>query len=260
MTCREFHENVAAWALGTLDAREAAACEEHLRESTHEGCAEALAHERATVAAMDEALPPLRREFADVERRIEAKPRARRSAWRLVPALALAAALLLTVFRLAQIREQIAQDQIALRNQRAAAQAERDRCIKDLRTLRDRVGLPHEVVALLERPDTRVAPLAPQPGRNERATAIVNLVAGRAFIVSSVAAPPADKDLQLWIIRGKAAPVPAGFLRASGGVLVGEFDRAVLAAGPPDALAVSLEPAGGRPTPTQVVLVGLLGG
>jgi len=260
MNCREFHEAASAWALGALDAREAAACEEHLREPVHDGCAEAVARARAGVAAMDDALPPLRPTWANLERRVRATE-ARPGRARLWPTLAIAAVALLALFGLARERERLAQEQTALGSQHATAQAERDRCKKDLQTLRDRAGLPREVVALLEQPATRIAPLAPQPGRTERATAVLNLELRRAFIVSSAEGPPAGKDLQLWVVRGKNAPVPAGFLRAGeGGVLVGEVDHAVLLAGPPDALAVSLEPSGGSPTPTEVVLVGVLGG
>jgi anti-sigma-K factor RskA len=63
---------------------------------------------------------------------------------------------------------------------------------------------------------------------------------------------------QLWVIRGTTAPVPAGFLSAAGQTTAGEVARDVLAGPPPDALAVSLEPPGGSPSPTQVVLVGKL--
>lgn len=270
MTCREFQEAASAWALGALDVDEATACEAHLREPRHDGCADALARAAASVAAMDAALPPLLSAFADIDGRLrltEARPRAR--IW---PTVAIAAVVLLALIGLARERERVAaeqaamherhvREQTAMREQHAASVAERDRCERELRALRDRAGLPREVVALLEQPATRITPMLPQPGRTERATAVMNLAAGRAFIVSSTGAPPAGKDLQLWVIRGKGAPVPAGFLRAGeGGVLVGEVDRAVLSAGAPDALAVSLEPAGGRPTPTEVVLVGVLGG
>jgi anti-sigma-K factor RskA len=47
---------------------------------------------------------------------------------------------------------------------------------------------------------------------------------------------------------------------SAGGTAAGEVDRVLLREGPPDALAVSLEPAGGSPSPTQVVLVGRVAG
>jgi anti-sigma-K factor RskA len=157
--------------------------------------------------------------------------------------------------------ERHARERETLRGRAAAAEAARDRCRDELAALRRATALPREIVALLERQDTRVEPLAPQPGRGERATLLLNAAAGRAFVISTSDPPRAGSDLQLWVIRGKAAPAPAGFLRvAEGGVLLGEIDPALLAAGTPDAIAVSLEPAGGRPTPTEVVLVGVIGG
>jgi anti-sigma-K factor RskA len=94
-----------------------------------------------------------------------------------------------------------------------------------------------------------------------RATALYNATQKRALAISTSMQPVAGKDYELWVIAGNAPPKPAGFLRFdASGVAVGEFDAALLRETSPDALAISLEPAGGGPTPTDVILLAKLRG
>ncbi|HEV8325447.1 MAG TPA: anti-sigma factor, partial [Myxococcota bacterium] len=143
-------------------------------------------------------------------------------------------------------------------------------CVRALDALRDDVALHRDAVALLAEPTTRVVAFAPQPGKaSYRASAIVGAGEhGRAIVLASAVARASGKAYQLWVIRGKAPPVPAGFLRVldggghggGTGMAIGEIDPAVLGAGPADAFAVSLEPDGGSESPTEVLLVGALKG
>jgi len=243
VTCEEFRALASSYALGALDADEQAAAEAHLRDVTaHDGCEEALRGARATVAALAGALPQVRpgeRVWRSIASRASIDEPAPASPPPLVPRRALlgfgaAAAAILVALYLGE-RRQVARLRAELDAQRAVA-------------------------ALLGEPGSRVVELAPLPGRPGRAIAVVNLAARRAVVVSSSLAPERGKVYQLWVIRGTDAPVPAGFLRHAGGALsLGEIDPAQLATAP-DALAVSLEPAGGSPTPTDVRLVGRLAG
>jgi len=140
-----------------------------------------------------------------------------------------------------------------------AAEAERDRLRAALLAAEGEAALRGAALALLERPDSRLVRLAPQPGQAAGATAIVNLAAARAVVVSALPPRPGH-SYQLWVIRGAAPPRPAGFLKVGAGGAVGEIDPALLSGGAPDALAVSLEPEGGSPSPTQVLAVGKLAG
>ncbi len=239
MTCEEFQELAGAYALGALDPDEREACEAHLAERTHRGCEVALGRALATVGALGTALPPVLPSeglWRAIEARLGAagppaeerpSPR-RRVAW--VGWASAAAAALFLVLWLGERRE-----------------AQRGR------------EAQQEVAALLDLPGSRVITLEPVPGRAGRAAAVVNLAARRAVIVSTSLPPAAGKTYQLWVIRGTGAPSPAGFLHPAGGLLLGQIDPALLAA-PPDALAVSLEPPGGSPAPTDVQLVGKLAG
>lgn len=270
MKCSEFKEQVGAYALGSLSRLESARLEQHLAEqSEHEGCPEELERARVTVAKLAYALAPVvpgDHVWTRLVRRLTAVAAApaRRAHWREPLAWAIAAA---AIVALAIVNDQ--RGKTVDRAQRAEERltlaesglAERDRCLRELDQMKSGTALQRDAMALLDRAGTRVVTLKGLAGREYRASAVVNFADRRAIVVSSSAPDIADKDLELWVLRGKDPPVPAGFLRrAEGGVAFGEIDREVLKAGAPDALAISLEPLGGRPTPTEVVMAGALGG
>jgi anti-sigma-K factor RskA len=256
VTCEEFLELADGYVLGALDAEERAECERHLAEPAHRGCEAAVDRARATVAALAASLPAARPGGA-VWRAIEARAgfevRPRRAAW-LGWAAAAAAALFLVLWQGSR-REAERQLEAAL-GARQAQERERAALEAEVAALRLAGVPPRQLAALLDEPGSRVVRLAALPGRAGQATAVVNLAARRAVIVTSTLAPQPGKDWQLWVIRGTTAPIPAGFLRFTApGVALAEIDPALLTAAP-DAFAVSLEPAGGSPAPTEVHLVG----
>jgi anti-sigma-K factor RskA len=116
-------------------------------------------------------------------------------------------------------------------------------------------------VSLLEDPATQIAPMAPAGAQTYKATAMYNPKTRRALVLSSSVKQLEGKDYELWVIAAGEAPRPAGFMRFdSTGVSIGEFDPTLLQGKTPAALAISLEPSGGRPTPTEVVLIAKLQG
>ena len=298
MRCAEFKEQVGAYALGALSPLQNAEMEQHIAGSlespvgdfpgaspvgdfpgsspvgdfqgAHEGCSEELDRARRTVAKLAYSLAPVtpgEHLWPRIEQRIRppsGRAAARASRWRERAAWAIAAA---AIFALAMVNEERGKlgerlgKSESLMASAQAGLAERDGCLQELEQLKSGTSLERDAVALLELPATRIVALKPVDGRAYHASAIVNLEQRRAIILSTAMPAPADKDLELWVIRGKAAPEPAGFLRHfANGVTLGEVDRQVLQRGSPDALAVSLEPRGGRPTPTEVLLAGALGG
>lgn len=265
MTCEEFRELAGAYALRALDAEEHAACEAHLAEPQHRGCEEALRRAYSTVGALASGLPPVapgEGVWRAIEARMEsssspAEPRRRRSAWAGWAGAAAAALFLVLWIRGAREAEQA---RAVVRSAELQAQAEakaRSAAESELRSLRAASEAQRQVAVLLDTPGSRVVSLEATPGRTGRATAVVNLAARRAVIVSASLPPEGGKAYQLWVIAGNAPPAPAGFLTAADGVLLGQIDPALLAAAP-DALAVSLEPPGGSAAPTDVRLVGKL--
>jgi anti-sigma-K factor RskA len=262
VTCAEAIELAAADALGALEPEERAALEAHLAgPGPHQGCPEAVDRARATAAELARALPEVKPD-PGVWRAIEARTgSARRRAVWFGPAGWAAAAAAAIALAVLQVDRQAARREREEAS-RALAQAEvdRDQLRTQLQAFADAAALQQEALALLDRAGTRLVPLAPQPGQTARGVAIVNAGEGRAIIASSTLPPQPGKTYQLWVIRGSAPPVPAGFLQATARGAAGEVDPALLRGAPPDALAVSLEPIGGSPSPTQVLLVGRVAG
>src|SRR5262245_20983533 len=59
MTCNEFKELAAAFAIGALDDDEANACEGHLQAEAHDGCENALRQAQHATAALGASLDPV---------------------------------------------------------------------------------------------------------------------------------------------------------------------------------------------------------
>lgn len=262
MTCAEVREAAAAYALGALEPGEARELERHLAEpGPHQGCREALEEARSTALALAGALaaPEVRPSpglWLAIEARTDEAAARRASLGRRWAAWggAIAAAAALVIAGL--LGRELRQERVDAR----AAAHERDLARAQLASLQGERALAAEALALLDRPGSRIVALEPQPGQRGRAVAILDAAGERALVASTSLTPQPGKDYQLWVIRGAAAPRPAGFLRVSGGTAAGEIDPAVLRGPPPDALAVSLEPAGGSAAPTQVLLVGKVSG
>jgi anti-sigma-K factor RskA len=288
VTCTDFQAQVDALALGMLEPAEAAAVEAHLAESgEHDDCFQAYARAHETAAQLVHALPPAR-PGADLWQRIDTKlggvaaiappPRARR-VWFLASAAAVAILIIVvgvTLTKLSKLRNERDAFQMALNAQtlvaaqahdaaeaatRTAQETARDgiACLKRIATIQDDLAQQRDALTLLEKPGTRIVPLMPQGAEDVHASALLSADGNRAMVVSSGLPIRPGSDLELWVIRGKNPPRAAGFLRTRpDGTAYGEIDRAALAEGIPDAFAVSVEPLGGRPTPSEVILVGAL--
>lgn len=263
MTCAELIEQAEALALGALEPEEQRACEEHLAQAiAHEGCREAVERARETVGAMSAMLDPVSAPPA-LWRRIEQqlRPGSRTRALREWTAWGLAAAALLALVVLGgRVASQRARATELLRREQSAATD--FRACRDKMTALERSGaLVQEAVALLESPGARVVAMVPQKGEPFRAAALVDPSRHKVMLVSRSLIAPPGRVFQLWVIRGKAPPVPAGRVeRAVDGAVVATFEPTVLANGAPDAVAVSVEPESGSLTPTRIVLMGSLAG
>jgi anti-sigma-K factor RskA len=289
MKCSEFHPVAAAYALDALSEEERIACLRHLRdEGPHEHCEalleryERVVDELAKTVAPAPVAPSL---WRAIELRLglhrststPSTPRAeptegRQRRWRESLAWAAVAAALLGALwshQTSQLRVQRAERERSRSEQTltntsaelAGVEAARRECSAALATLSQRRELGRDAVSLLEDPATKIAPMSPAGTQAYKATALYNAKTKRAVVISSSVQPVAGKDYELWVIAAGKPPMPAGFLRFdASGVSIGEFDAGLLAGPAPAALAVSLEPAGGRPTPTEVVLMAKLSG
>jgi hypothetical protein len=250
MTCAEFKEQVAAWALGALTAGESRAMEAHLAGAEHQGCAEALRRARESLALIALAETPQRPSAAAwqaIERRLGEAP-ASSSARPWIGWLVAAAAVLLLFFTLRDRAQRLDEAAATARHEQQLRAA----CTADLEHAQKNAQLRAEALALLEQAGTRLVPLAPQGATVASANVIWS--EHRAFVVGHALSPAPGKDYELWVIRGDQK-IPAGLLR--GDSLVAAIDPKLLQGGRPDALAVTLEAAGGRPQPEgPIVLVG----
>jgi len=130
--------------------------------------------------------------------------------------------------------------------------------------LEERLAAEKRWVSVAAAADARVAALAPTPDGDPavRARAIVDLGSNRVIVAFSNLHVPTGRDYQLWAIRdGK--PHSLGLVRAdAAGDALLQLELQDSAG--VQALAVSLEPTGGAPTPDAptgpVVMVGAIGG
>ena len=259
--------NAAPYVLDALEPGEAASFESHLSE-----CAPC----RADVASFQPVLvewarllraarpdPALRRcllaAIAEPPRLSGALPpgaapapeRRRAHAWLpLAATLCLAAFLGLYSLRL-QSRIGALGARLADAERRVAA------ATRDALGMRQAAAAAGQAVAVLAAPDlARIDLHGEPPAASARARALWSRARGMVFVASGLPPLPAGRVYQVWVVTA-AAPVSAGLLdaaAAAGGVA--HF------ATPPDmpapaAVAVTVEPAGGRPSPTgERVLLG----
>jgi anti-sigma-K factor RskA len=263
MTCAEFHELAAGYALGALDPEEQRLCELHLAASEHDGCQEKLAEARRTVAALGDSIAPVRpREaiwkqiesgLAPAERPAAGGRGARVTAWVLALAAAGALAWGIREWRKgADLRDRMAVlegDSSLAVQQRRRLTAERSACLKDLQAARADLALRDEAVALLGVPETRVIAFAPQGDAKSGGRAVVNFGEKKGVVIARGLTPQDGKDYELWILRGNDPPRPAGVFHGDPDTTLFRIEPALLADGA-DALAITLEPAGGSPAPT----------
>jgi hypothetical protein len=277
VTCEEFQARLAELALPSLEPGAQAELMAHLAEAgPHAGCAEALARARRAAQAPGLALDPAPVPaglWEKVEARLAGSAPARPPPRRFAGGLALAAALLAAVAALALWQRAAGETEAAQREvgrlREAAQQAQRQRidleervvtaqqsCARNVEALKS-LALDDRAVALLERSGTRVVSFAPQPKHPElKAVAVFNPETGEALVLSNGLPALAGHDYQLWTIRGKGAPQPAGLLHPGGaGAVVAQLTAAAFGATAPDALAISIEPLGGSATPTEVAMV-----
>ncbi len=278
MTCSEFKENAWAYAIDALDADERRACEGHLTaQIAHQGCREELAKAYRLSATLSSGVVPVRppgEVWARIESQIaaavqtESAPSGRpsRGGWWVALAASMLAAVLGWLFLGARneaatlgktrtsLEAQLARTQGELR----AARSELEAFKAELADARSLADVRQQALALLETEGTRVVLMKGQGAH--RASAIFHPGQQKAFIVGSALVPEPGKDYELWIIRGKNPPVPAGLLETGpDGRVVMPVDPKLLA-DPVDAFAISHEPEGGSDAPRgPIVLVGAVG-
>jgi anti-sigma-K factor RskA len=265
MTCHEFKDLVALFALGGLDPAERAACEAHLQSpGAHDGCLEALGEAMTSVSSLDDNVPaPPAHVWAKIEHQVGPSARQQRRARRVTFATMGFAAAAVAAIVFVQIRgerreaplvAEVETLHVATRHADEVAASitrERDACRAQLeRDVADRVDpLRAEAADLLQLPGTTLFPL----GRDKAAAAgasanaIMHTGVKRAYVVADGLTPGVDGDYQMWIAKSSHV-VPAGLVHVDPrGRAVVRIDYASLLGdvGAPDAIMITLEPRGG---------------
>jgi anti-sigma-K factor RskA len=151
---------------------------------------------------------------------------------------------------------------IALAESNRALVARLEAQDRTLAGLRDALAAQADVLRVLGGPRTLSAALAPTAeGGTARARVLLDVTSGEtALVLSGLGPAPAGKVYELWAIRGDRAPEPAG-LFAGGTETAAVRGAALERPAEVTAFAVSIEPAGGSPSPAgPVVLAGAVAG
>jgi len=124
------------------------------------------------------------------------------------------------------------------------AMAAKEQCQRELTHLRVDAEVRDPALALLAHPDTQIVTLAAAQDSTASARALVNVPEHKLYAIARGLAPQKDHAYVLWLKRGDKT-VTAGPIHAQpDGTAVVAVDGALIAAGAPDGLIISLEAAG----------------
>jgi anti-sigma-K factor RskA len=255
MMKHEFLELLPGYATGTLNAREQASIEAHLKQGCEVCEAELVifleTFHRLPYALPSQELPPELKEKIRqrLGREIQMDAKARGTNWGFLLRVAAVAAFLAIAIAIYHQK-----NDALLKKETQIAQIE-----KQLRELRQEVNNQKQEISWLRDPSVQLAMLVGmQQDANARAKIVWNPNASRGvFFVNSLPPLPAEKSYQLWVI-GAQGPVSAGVFdttqQGSAVVTISKIDSPV-----PNVLqfAVTIEPRGGLPKPSgSIVLAG----
>jgi anti-sigma-K factor RskA len=232
--CASFRENIPAYALGALDADEAAALEAHLQ--TCDSCPAELAAYRAISDTLLTAVPP-QRPSAALRQRLQARlpgaqkaPRPWQPSWsfgQLALTTAIVLLVALNIFSLIQISS-LQRQQAEFARQIQTGQA---------------------AFAMLAYPDTKSFPIS---GSNIAGTLLLDKEHNAAVLIAWNLPPIAEnRTYQIWLIDSSGGRTSAGLFRPeTGQPLTSQSIFSTQAISSFTGLGVTVEPAGGSSQPT----------
>jgi anti-sigma-K factor RskA len=252
-------EDFDLYALGTLEGDEKQAIETHLASCSI--CAQRLAEARGRIGLLAFSAPEMA-PSPNLKARLMARVRAESGAawsnpaphkaraaggffrrWSTAALVPVGVALAATTIFLWTQNRRIDQQLAALR--------------ADLEEQQQQFEQARQVAELITAPDTKVIPLAAQPGMPKGAAQVMyNQKMGMLMYEGELEPAPSDKSYQLWLVPVQGNPISAGVF-TPGSDRANHFMVKLPPGITPGAFAVTLEPAGGRLLPTgPKVLVG----
>lgn len=159
---------------------------------------------------------------------------------------------------LAQRKGQLEAQNAQLEAQNGRLEARLDEQGRTLVGLRETLDAQGQVLRLVGGPRILTATLAPQKGMAGAGRVLVDATSGDAAILLSGLTPAGEgKTFELWAIRGKKVPEPAGLITLASAQSGAVRMPSVARPGEVTAFAISIEPSGGSTSPTgPIVLVG----
>jgi hypothetical protein len=247
---------LAALELATADEERALAAAGRPAAARRREYADALA---ALAMHLPEVEPP---PFASIAARLPATHHAKvlpmrrpaRAAWIATGVALAAAAALAFLWQDARRDAAVARaDAEAIRQRGAVAlAATEDQCRRDADTLRARVAAYDARLGALS---PRVELTTVRGAAGGTVKVFVDADRRRWLVLAFELPPVADKDYQLWFVPDRGAPISAGLLAPGPDGVLGAVPVVPPGVGPVRP-AVSLEPRGGSPAPTDVKLIG----
>ena len=238
MTCEEFGDMAAAYALALVNEAERTACMRHLAQSgPHRGCTEAVG-EAQQVSEHLSVVVAARAPSPGVWRAIEARIAD-------LPAVA--------VDRRRRVREVggwlVATAVLAFYLFSPPHDAgHRAEAIAGGRTM------AREALGLMTAPGTRIVPFSARKDGAGRATLLVNPVQHRALLLAEQIPPEAAQQLRLWGAWGPSVPTPiAPVIIAGDGIAIADVGAYLFQQTPPDQLVLSADSPGAT-SPANVLL------
>ena len=243
----QFAEDLALYALGTLQGEERVALEKHL-----EGCAgcrrelEQLRGDMALMALSTAGPVPPRRARQRLIEAVAREPRqataTKRTWWTVVPwvvAGALAVGLVAVWFQNSDLQQRIA----GLQSQAAQQMAELQRAREVVSTLTATDAMRVTLVA---------AKTPPQP---QGKAIYVRDRSSLIFLASNFEALPPQKAYELWLIPTNGAPIPAGIFKPDAHGSATVINPPLPAGVQAKAFAITVEPESGSSAPTMPILM-----
>lgn len=237
MTCDELRDSYELAAMGALEGPERGELAEHLGRDCP-ACTSGMRAARDWAAAMSGVVPladPPRR----LRRRVLSSVGVETPGWGWMAWASAAACLLVAVLWL------------SLEDRRVSGELAQTR--RELLVTGGRLGQVQQVLEFLNDPETKQVSFGKAEQQPPRGNVLIHARRGVMLIASNLPPAPAGKTYEMWVVPKGGAPRPAGTFDSDAGgnarhLLAGPLDRAATAA-----IAVSLEPAGGSETPTQVL-------